>query len=145
MDRSSWGWLDRPTALRRQTILWHIVAVHRQLSTHRRDQRRVTLSCNGGDGAKVEGNPRVGCVADGNIDARTQTEAAPDVHTDRREPAHQNLLTDVSSPVSSLARSEHTEPPPAGNDKPCSPCLTRDIRIYECAYSRQYADSRPPV
>jgi hypothetical protein len=35
-------------------------------------------------------------VADHSIDARAKTGTAPDEHPDRREPAHQSMLTDVS-------------------------------------------------
>ena len=52
------------------------------------------------------GNPRVGCVAGRKVDARTQTEAAPDGKTDMRcRPAYQRLPTDVSGSDSPSARS----------------------------------------
>ena len=54
-----------------------------------------------------QGNPRVGCEAGRETDARTQTEAAPDEHTELRcRPANQSLITDVSSPVPSSARTK---------------------------------------
>ena len=80
------------------------------------------------------GNPRVGYVAGRKTDARTQTEAAPDGHTDMRcRPAHQSLPTDVSGSASPSARSIRTtadRTPRPANDKLRVQCLTGDIRTY---------------
>ena len=70
-------------------------------------------------------------------DARTQTEAAPDEHTEMRcRPANQSLITDVFRPRPLFCTIHPPEPPQmsrAGNDNLRLECLTGDIRDLRCS------------
>ena len=66
------------------------------------------------------GNPQVGCVAEHMLDARTQTEAAPDEQTELRcRPANQSLITDVTRlrPLLCTIHRDQPRPPTAARQR----------------------------